>query len=216
MFTGLIEDVATLTDRQLLGKAGKLTVTTHLPLADIRIGDSLAVNGVCLTVEALQPQARSVVFHTLQETLQRTNLGGVSAGGAVNLERALRFGDRLGGHLVTGHVDATAKVRSVARAGDDWVFTVELAKELQPYVVMKGSIAVDGISLTVAGLTADSFSVHVIPHTLAATNLAHVAAGTQVNLETDLIGKYLVRQAELREPRSGVTPDYLREHGFEV
>jgi riboflavin synthase len=213
MFTGLIEDVGTLARRSPQGGAARLEVQTRLPLAEVRVGDSIAVNGACLTVERATAGTGRLVFHTLAETLARTNLGGLAAGARVNLERALRLGDRLGGHLVSGHVDATAEVVSVGRAGDDWAVTVALPADLRALVVMKGSIAVDGISLTIARLAAETFTVHIIPHTWAGTNLAEARPGTRVNLEADLIGKYILRRQEV-EQGGGLSAARLRDAGF--
>lgn len=213
MFTGLVEDVGVLAARTLSGKAGKLEVTTSLPLAEFRLGDSVAVNGVCLTVESFG--AGRLVFHTLAETLRRTNLGGKKIGAPVNLERALRVGDRLGGHIVSGHVDTTAKILEVGRAGDDYVVTIELPDALKPLVVPKGSIAVDGISLTIAALAADSFRIHLIPHTWKATALCKAKAGDSVNLEADVVGKYILRQREVATSAGGrVSMDTLANAGF--
>ena len=197
MFTGLIEDVGILAGRQTLGRAGKLEVKTGLPVHEIRVGDSLAVNGACLTVEAVRAEAGVLVFHTLAETLSRTNLGAVAVGGRVNLERALRVGDRLGGHFVMGHVDATAAICGVRKTADDIVVTVGLPPELARLAIPKGSIAVDGISLTIADLTAGTFSVRIIPHTWERTNLVDARPGDRVNLEADMIGKYVLRQREV-------------------
>ena len=215
MFTGLVEDVGVLAARTLSGKAGTLEIATALPLADFRLGDSVAVNGVCLTVESINAAARRLVFHTLAETLQRTNLGDKKTGTPVNLERALRVGDRLGGHLVSGHIDTTAKILAIGRSGDDYVVTIELPDALKPLVVPKGSIAVDGISLTIAALTADSFRIHLIPHTWNVTALRNAAAGDRVNLEADMIGKYILRQRDLAESAAGrVSMNTLAEAGF--
>ena len=215
MFTGLVEDVGVLAARTLAGKAGKLEVTTSLPLAEFRLGDSVAVNGVCLTVESVNTGAKRLVFHTLAETLHRTNLGEKKTGVPVNLERALRVGDRLGGHIVSGHVDTTAKILEIGRSGDDYVVTIELPDALKPLVVPKGSIAVDGISLTLAALAADSFRIHLIPHTWNATALRNAAAGDRVNLEADMIGKYILRQRDLAESAgSRVSMNTLADAGF--
>jgi riboflavin synthase len=211
MFTGLIEDVGELAGRLPLGNASKLTVHTNLPASEIQIGDSIAVNGACLTVESV---ADGVVrFHTLNETLNRTNLGGVPIGGKVNLERALRVGDRLGGHMVSGHIDTTAPVRRVGKDGEDIVFTVALPASLQLLVIPKGSIAINGVSLTIAVLTEDSVSVRIIPHTWQATNLPFLSPGSLVNLEADLVGKYVLRGREL-SGGSSVDMDALRRAGF--
>ncbi len=215
MFTGLVEDVGTLAARTLSGDAGKLEVTTALPLAEIRLGDSIAVNGVCLTVEAVNAGAKRLVFHTLAETLRRTNLGDKKNGAPVNLERALRVGDRLGGHIVSGHVDTTAEILEIGRSGDDRTATVALPDALKPLVVPKGSIAVDGISLTIAALGPDRFRIHLIPHTWNATALRAAKPGDRVNLEADVVGKYILRQRELAAPASGrVSMSTLADAGF--
>ena len=211
MFTGLIEDVGELAGRSPLGNAAKLAVRTALPAREIKVGDSIAVNGACLTVESVV--AGMVCFHTLNETLNRTNLGAVPIGGKVNLERALCLGDRLGGHLVSGHIDRTAAVRRVGHAGEDIVLTVELPESLRALVIPKGSIAVNGVSLTIAELTEGSFSVRIIPHTWQATNLPQLTSGSPVNLEADLIGKYVLRGRGLAAG-SGLDLDDLRRAGF--
>lgn len=216
MFTGLIEDVATLHACRRQGHAAKLDVETALPLADLRIGDSIAVNGACLTVEAIRANARIVVFHTLAETLRRTTLGALASGSPLNLERALRLGDRLGGHLVQGHVDATACLESIGREGDDYVVRVNLPDRLRALVIPKGSIALDGISLTIAELTADSLALHIIPHTWEATNLRAARPGTRVNLEGDMIGKYILRQTQTAHaaPPAALSMTDLERSGF--
>ena len=214
MFTGLIEDVGEFLGRHPEGNAGKLEIRTALPLDEIRIGDSVAINGTCLTVEETRPSPGCLVFHTLNETLDRTNLGGLAIGSHVNLERALRFGDRLGGHLVMGHVDTTSAIRRIERTADDYVVTVALPDSLQALVIPKGSIAIDGISLTIAHLGSDEFSVHLIPHTWVSTSLQHAKPGDTVNLEGDMVGKYIVRQQEVL-PSGSVTMDDLHRAGFE-
>jgi len=214
MFTGLIEDVGELIGRHPEGNAGKLEIRTALPLEEVRIGDSIAINGTCLTVEVTRPASCCLVFHTLNETLNRTSLGGLSLGSRVNLERALCFGDRLGGHLVMGHVDTTSVIRRIERTADDYVVTVALPDSLQALVIPKGSIAIDGISLTIADLASDALSVHLIPHTWTHTNLQHAQPGDVVNLEGDMVGKYIVRQQEVGTS-SSVTMDHLHQAGFE-
>jgi riboflavin synthase len=191
MFTGLIEAVAEIAARDLRKKAGSLTLRLPAPLTDPVVGESIAVAGVCLTLE--EAVGHALRFHALAETFARTNLGRLPVGAKVNLERALRLGDRLGGHLVTGHVDAAAPVLHWEDVGDDLALTVALPTELQAQVVTKGSIAVDGVSLTVVSLMEDRFTVHLIPETRRRTCLAERQVGDRVNLETDLLGKYVLR-----------------------
>ena len=213
MFTGLIENVGELVGRAPLGGSAKLTVRTDLPVAEIALGDSVAVNGVCLTVEAISADAGTLIFHMLNETLARTSLGDVPVGGALNLERAVRVGDRLGGHMVSGHVDTTSPILEIGRRGDDYAVTIQLPKELRPLVIPKGSISVDGISLTIAELTQTSFTVCLIPHTWSGTNLSSLRAGRRVNLEADMVGKYVLRSQTLKG-EGELTLETLARAGF--
>lgn len=214
MFTGLIEDVGTLLSLTQTGNAAKLQVKSNLPASEISLGDSIAVNGACLTVESLS--AGTIHFHALQETLRRTNLGLQSPGSALNLERALRLSDRLGGHLVSGHVDAMVPILSIGRAGDDLVVTAGLPSDLRELVIMKGSVALNGVSLTVASLEQDSFTTHIIPHTWTHTNLSRLRTGDQVNLEVDMIGRYVLRRMQVQQEQktSAVSMETLNEAGF--
>ena len=191
MFTGLIEDVGALVGVAVTGKAAKLSVRTQLPAAEIALGDSVAVNGACLT-------------------------GRAAAGAALNLERAVRVGDRLGGHLVSGHVDATAPVIHAGPDGDDLALVVGLPDDLRELVIMKGSVAVNGVSLTVARLEQDRFGVCIIPHTWAHTNLSLLRRGDLVNLEADMIGRYVLRRLEVQAERSSskVGLEQLEKAGF--
>lgn len=214
MFTGLIEDVGTLLERRPVGGAAKLAVRTALPSAEIRRGDSIAVNGVCLTVETIDNAGR-ITFHCLNETLSRTNLADAPAGCLLNLERALRLGDRLGGHLVAGHVDGTAPVLRIERHADDIEVTVASPDDLGDLLVPKGSIALNGISLTLAALHPEAFSVRVIPHSWEHTNLRALRPGDRVNLEGDMVGKFVLRREERRAGSAGgVTWDHLGRAGF--
>ncbi len=212
MFTGLIEDVGQLRRRETAGKAGRLEVGTALPLAEINPGDSIAVNGVCLTVERCG--GGTLAFHTLEQTLSLTNLGSIPVGGSLNLERALRAGDRLGGHFVLGHVDATASVLRIGRDGDDLVVEMDIPEGLEPLLIPRGSIAVDGISLTIAELKPRSFAVHVIPHTWNHTALRHAKPGAKVNLEADMLGKYALRALGSLRGGGNVSMDRLQQAGF--
>lgn len=215
MFTGLIETVGTLRSLSIQGKAATVTIDAAFPTPGLALGDSVAVNGTCLTVTHFSGTA--IQFHALAETLRRTNLGALRPGNPVNLERALRLGDRLGGHLVSGHVDGTARVLAIGKRADDIEIHVELPADLAPFVVMKGSIAINGVSLTVARLTAGDFGVCIIPHTWTHTNLQALRPGDAVNLETDLFGKYILRQQELKNAAptdSALSMDTLAQAGF--
>ncbi len=213
MFTGLIEAVGTLREMQRSASGGRVTVATGLPLADVKVGDSIAVNGACLTVTALGPGY--FCADVSMETLERTTLGVLTAGAAVNLERALRLGDRLGGHLVTGHIDGIARITERVRQGNAWRISCRLDPSLARLLVAKGSVALDGISLTVNDVSDDSFTVMVIPHTLEQTTLARCQVGGRVNIETDLIGKYVARLLGTGRGGDGViTLDLLAKSGF--
>jgi riboflavin synthase len=213
MFTGLIEDVGTLLELRRGGESAGVTVATALPLAEVRLGESIAVNGVCLTVTGCG--AGSFTADVSPETMLRTTFATLARGARVNLERALRLADRLGGHLVTGHVDGLARVVDHSRQGNAWRLACQLEPALMRLLVAKGSVAIDGISLTVNEIAADRFTVMIIPHTLAQTNLAGRVVGDQVNIETDLIGKYVARLLNEGEtPAGGVTLDLLAKSGF--
>ncbi|MDD5727057.1 MAG: riboflavin synthase [Victivallales bacterium] len=193
MFTGLIETTAEIIGRDSNGRAGKLYLRPRRAFERLIRGESIAVNGACLSLE--QWTADGILeFHTLAETLSRTNLGILPPGAEVNLERALQLGERLGGHIVTGHVDATADFLGINRQGDDIEFRVALPEELRIYLAPKGSIAIDGVSLTLVDIGDESFSVRLIPLTLEETALGRHNPGDRVNLEADLLGKYVQRQ----------------------
>jgi len=189
MFTGLIEDVGTIGRLRLQQKSAVLTVKTRLPARSMARGASVAVNGACLTV--VKKGAKSFTVDVSPETLQRTNLETLTVGSMVNLERPMRLADRLGGHLVTGHVDGVGAVASIERQGEFTIITFEVPAPLGALLVPKGSVAVDGISLTVNICRKRRFSVAIIPFTLRHTNLRARKVGDKVNIETDLIGKYV-------------------------
>jgi len=214
MFTGLIEDVGELIARRNMGNAAKLGIKTDLPCGEIAVGDSICVNGACLTVEHIQVQNGTLTFHALSETLGRTNLGSLPKGSRLNLERSLRAGDRLGGHFVMGHVDCTAQVIDVKHERSDLIVQVQLPENIRSLVIPKGSIAVDGISLTIANLVKDAFSVHVIPHTWQNTNLQRARSGTVVNLEADMLGKYILRSRQVQGTSAHVSMETLEQAGF--
>lgn len=191
MFTGLVREVGTVVSVEGDGERRALTVAVPATAASAAIGDSVAVAGVCLTVEAVESE--ELRFHAVAETVRRTTLGRLAAGDRVNVEPALRAGDPLGGHLVQGHVDGLGTVRTVEPEGEGVRLVVATAPELARYCVEKGSIAVDGVSLTIAGLDGDAFAVALVPHTLAATTLGTLVPGEPVNLEVDILAKYAER-----------------------
>ena len=189
MFTGLIEDLGKIVSLRLLERAAVLTVQTRLSLRAMEPGASIAVNGTCLTV--VRKGRSEFTVDISPETLKRTSLTALRAGSLVNLERPLRLNDRLGGHLVTGHVDGLATVAAIEKKGEFTFFTFRVPRRLGAFLVSKGSVAVDGISLTVNECAARQFSVAIIPFTLRHTNLRARRVGDKVNIETDLIGKYV-------------------------
>lgn len=192
MFTGIVEELGEVVDREDLGDSARLVIRGPVVSADSRHGDSIAVNGVCLTVVDVSPGGRFSA-DVMAETLRRSSLAGLGAGSPVNLERAAAVNSRLGGHIVQGHVDGTGEVISRTPSQHWEVVRVALPAALSRYVVEKGSITVDGISLTVSGLGDDWFEVSLIPTTLALTTLGRSPAGTTVNLEVDVIAKYVER-----------------------
>ena len=193
MFTGIVEESGTVERIQPAKKSIELTVRARLCGRGLKIGDSLAVNGCCLTVVKLASRGKHKLaqFDLLQETWRRTNLQFARPGSLVNLERSLRANGELGGHFVTGHIDGLGKIVRWERAGQDHVLDIAAPQEVMRYVVAKGSMAVDGISLTVAGVTRKGFRIWIIPHTYAVTALRERRAGDAVNLEADLLGKYV-------------------------
>lgn len=189
MFTGLIEDVGTIRGLQLKNGSAVLTVKTRLPLRPMARGASIAVNGACLTV--VEKRRDVFTVDVSPETLSRTNLKTLTVGSRVNLERPMRLADRLGGHLVTGHVDGVGAIAAIAKQGEFTIMSFDVARDLGALLVAKGSVAVDGISLTVNACRKTGFSVALIPFTLSHTNLRARKVGDKVNIETDLIGKYV-------------------------
>jgi len=189
MFTGIIEETGRVERFERGGDAWKLRVSARTALADVALGDSIAVNGCCLTV--VKADSEGLEFDVLEETRRVTSLSAVGVGGVVNLERSLRFGGKMGGHFVSGHVDGLGLVEVFEARGADRYLRVKAPEGGGRYLIHKGSIAIDGISLTVAEVEGDVFAVWLIPHTVAATNLAGKRPGDLVNLEFDLLGKYV-------------------------
>lgn len=197
VFTGIVEEVGTVRSVVVEGGLAHLDVDARVTTDGVALGASVAVNGVCLTVVARRPGG--FAFEVGPETLGRTTLGRLSAGDGVNLERPLRFGGALGGHLVLGHVDGVGHVQEVTRVESTARVRIGLpSRDLEPLMIPQGSVAVDGVSLTVAALVDLAFEVMVIPHTLAATTFGRLRAGHAVNIEVDVIGKYLLRSSTLR------------------
>lgn len=213
MFTGLIEDLGTLRQWRRESNKVQLTVATRIPMAELVLGESIAVNGICLTVVAFG--GGTFTADVSPESLACTTLGELGPGDPVNLERALRLGDRLGGHLVSGHVDGVAVLLEKSQDGNAVRLRFRMAAELNRLVVEKGSITIDGISLTVNQVSEETFSLAIIPQTLAATNLHHRQPGSRVNIETDIIGKYVARLLGQRgDAKSSIDLDFLAKHGF--
>ncbi len=209
MFTGLIESVGTVSSLTK-GKGGlKISVRPEFDMG-LRVGDSLAVNGVCLTAVTT---GSNIAFEVSPETIRNTNFGELKMNDRLNLERPLKLIDRLGGHLLTGHVDGIGLITDKKQEGEYTLYTFEVKPEILKYIVKKGSIAVDGISLTVTGLNRSSFSVAIIPHTLRATNIGDKRIGNRVNLEVDIIGKYVEKFMNMQNTGTGLI-ELLKEKGF--
>ena len=219
MFTGLIETVGSVASVEKTGNGIRLSLR---PLTGFEAhdGDSISINGVCLTVtknskgvSQYSSAGVELAFDVSPETMRSTNLGELKAGDQVNLERALKLSDRLGGHIVTGHVDGVGVIKGKNQAGEYTFYTLQSSPEILKYLVKKGSIAVDGISLTVVELDNTSFSVAIIPHTLKATNIGIKGVGSKVNLEVDIIGKYVEKFLNRKDPDKGLM-ELLKEEGF--
>jgi riboflavin synthase len=216
MFTGIVEELGTIRGIAARPDAARVEVAAQSVLRDAAVGDSIAVNGVCLTV--VEKGANSFAADVSAETLRRTSLKQARVGTRVNLERPLTPSSRLGGHIVQGHVDAVGELAGVRAEGDGWVVKVVFPPGLARYIVEKGSITVDGISLTVARLNAESFEIAVIPHTWKVTNLSSLTRGDAVNLEVDIIAKYVERllqpHAAAVQQHGALSLDKLKELGY--
>lgn len=213
MFTGIVEEIGTVKSVQ----SKVITIEASKIFDDLHLGDSVAVNGTCLTVSSFDNK----IFNAdvTQETLNRTNLGSLKNGSKVNLERAMTLSGRFGGHIVSGHIDGVGSIKSMKKDDNAIILTIEVTKHLMKYIVEKGSVAVDGISLTVASLTDNTFSIAVIPHTLKETVLYYKKEGDKVNIENDVIGKYVERLLTFKEDNNGskksnITMEFLLKNGF--
>ncbi|PPA86113.1 riboflavin synthase [Brevibacillus laterosporus] len=223
MFTGIIEEMGTINGILTSQKAGSLHIKASLVVEESKLGDSIAVNGVCLTVTEFT--GNGFVVDVMPETLKRTTLSELRNGDPVNLERAMSLGDRLGGHLVSGHVDGTGRIISKRQNENAILFEIEAGADIKRYLIPRGSITVDGISLTVVDIKANSFFISIIPHTATVTTLGKKQVGDYVNLENDVIGKYVERllapQGDLFNSlhpagtkQQSVTESFLRDNGF--
>lgn len=219
MFTGIIEETGTIEQILAGQKAGEIGIRAKTVLENTKIGDSIAVNGVCLTVTKLT--GNGFTADVMPETLRHTNLGSLRRGDRVNLERAMAADGRFGGHIVSGHIDGTGKITYMRRETNAVWVTIETNSQILELIVEKGSIAIDGISLTVDKVTDKAFQVSIIPHTGEETTLLHRPVGSVVNLENDIVGKYVQRllgmksaEPEKAEKKSKITEAYLRELGF--
>ena len=209
MFTGIVEEVGTVVSLSPLRAGTSVTVSTAIPAGEIAIGDSIAVSGVCLTVTA--KGEGKFTADVSRETLSRTTLSSARPGTRVNLERALTLSGRLGGHIVYGHVDGTGTIREIRPQGEARVFHIQADPSIIRFVVYKGAVAVDGVSLTVSAVRPEGFELTLIPLTLERTTFGSSRPGERVNLEADIVGKYVLRHLE---GGGGVTPDFLKRHGF--
>jgi riboflavin synthase len=217
VFTGIIEEVGVLRELRFMSDGAMVTVASGLITAGMKIGDSVAINGVCLT--ATRVGADFFICDISAETLRRSNLKQAKQGMRINLERSLMVGDRLGGHFVLGHVDDVGRLIAKTASGKGYEMSFDYPRALERYLVYKGSIAVNGISLTISALANGSFSVSVIPHTLQSTNLNQLIVGDLVNLEVDILGKYFERFFQLgltqnQRAESKLTSEYLKSQGF--
>ncbi|MCB0821223.1 MAG: riboflavin synthase [Bacteroidales bacterium] len=213
MFTGLIEEIGIVENIKWGTSSAQLTIAAKKVLTDLKVGDSVNTNGACLTVIKFDKKAMTVDVMT--ETINRTNLKQLTVGSMVNLERALMAGSRLGGHMVSGHIDGTGIMVSLKK--DDiatWI-KIQTDEKIMKYIVSKGSVALDGISLTIAGVYADAFEVSVIPHTSSETTLLKKRPGDKINIECDIIGKYVEKFLQKQESKTNnIDYDFLRQHGF--
>ena len=216
MFTGLVEDIGTVKKMDRRGEFMNLSIESNFDLTETKIGDSISIDGVCLTVVELSQ--RSFRVEVSSETVQRTNLRIMKEGQRVNLERALRLSDRLGGHLVLGHVDGTGTIQEIAEDANSIRMKISASRSIMKYIIEKGSVAIDGISLTVNECSENEFGINIIPHTAGATTLVGKRVGDSINIENDIIGKYVEKflggEKAPKQGESRVDADFLKKHGF--
>jgi riboflavin synthase len=216
MFTGIVEELGKVQGIQKGAKSARLTLGGKVVLKGTKLGDSIAVNGVCLTVTEFSEDKFSV--DVMAETLDKSNLGNLKTGDVVNLERAMAVGDRLGGHIVSGHIDGVGKIKGEEMVEIAKLVEIEAPPQVLRYCIQKGSITIDGISLTIVDVSNHAFWVSLIPHTAKLTTLGFKKAGDSVNLEADILGKYVEKMLGLKEEskpqKSKISADYLAQHGF--
>lgn len=213
MFTGLIEEIGSLKSIAAAKESLKITINSHEILKDIKLGDSIAVNGVCLTVISFT--SNEFVAEVMPETFQKTNLKDLKAGQEINLERALKVGDRLGGHMVSGHVDDQGKIIDIKTSGIAKVYSIEVTEEISQFLIPKASVAVDGTSLTIVDVGKNYFTISLIPHTMDVTIIGNKKIGDYVNIEVDMMGKYVMKFIKnLEKPKEDISLNFLSENGF--
>ena len=216
MFTGIIEEIGTVCETLSIGGGVRLTVEAPKIAAELRVSDSVAINGVCQTV--VEKETRRFTVVAVEETLMKTTIGSMKVSSRVNLELPLRLGDRLGGHIVSGHVDCVGEIESVAMRDTSWIIRICIPSQFERYVIPVGSIAIDGVSLTVASIETSLVTVSIIPHTMEKTIFSLYTTKTRVNLEFDMIGKYI---ENLLSPKGGrltapISIDQLKTWGYDV
>jgi riboflavin synthase len=213
MFTGIIQDIGKVAQIRRQSGNAEFVIESEKLADEIKIGDSVAVSGVCLTATSVDPRAHQFCVTAVGETLKRTTIGELAQGSRINLELALRPSDRLGGHFVQGHVDITGRCVGLLKESGSWVICFEHPPEYGRFVIEKGSIAIDGVSLTIYDVKSTQFSVSVVPHTLESTTLRDLQSGQRVNLEFDLIAKYVTKAAGFGSTEA-ITMNKLREYGY--
>lgn len=215
MFTGLVEEIGTIQAIKKGANSSRLTIQGEIIFQDLKLGDSVMVNGICLTVAS--HFANTFTADVMHETLQRSSLGNLKIGNLVNLERAMPANGRFGGHIVSGHIDGTGVITKIKKDDNAIWYTIKADDKILKYIVEKGSIAIDGTSLTIADVTTNSFSVSIIPHTLKFTIFFEKAVGDKVNLENDLVGKYIEKfmgYSQTQKPQSSITKEFLTKFGY--
>ncbi|MBL0176696.1 MAG: riboflavin synthase [Ignavibacteria bacterium] len=212
MFTGMIEEVGVIERVSPLGNGRRIDIAASLTVEDLQLGDSIAINGVCLTAVACSPRSFSV--EAVEETMKKTSFRGFHGGKRVNLERAMKADGRLGGHFVQGHVDAVSRILSIEKREESLWIGIAYPASASAWIIPRGSVAVDGVSLTVAEKTNGEFFVSVIPHTGDNTIFSFYKGGDDVNIEYDMLGKYIVNMLEVRAGSTSMTTDYLKQLGY--